>query len=61
MSDQQKLEAFEWFFYYVQSSTNPTIEGAVEILSDAGEEAKHKEVFIALWEKQHAPYKWSGE
>lgn len=58
MGDKQKLEAFEWFFYYVQNHTNPTIEGAVEKLLDVSEEAKHKEVLIALWEKQNAPTKW---
>jgi hypothetical protein len=54
---EQKLEALEWFFEYVGSTTNATIEGAIEYLSNRNLN-DHRIELVKLWEYQNHPTKW---
>ena len=52
-----QIEALEWFFSYVDGSSKPTIEGAIERLEHNGVKS-YKAVLIKLWERQNEPHKW---
>ena len=52
----QQIEALEWFFEYVDSTSTPSVEGAIDKLDHFGVKS-HKAQLIKLWEKQN-DMKW---
>jgi len=55
----QQIEALEWFFNYVDSTSTPSIEGAIDHLDNYGVKT-YKATLIKLWEKQNTT-QWVGE
>ena len=53
---EQENEALRWFFEYVDSTSTPSVEGAIDKLDHFGVKS-HKAQLIKLWEKQN-DMKW---
>ena len=53
----KQIEALEWFFNYVDSTSTPSVEGAIDRLDQFGVKS-HKRELIKLWERQNEPTKW---
>ena len=53
---EQENEALRWFFEYVDGTSTPSVEGAIEEL-DHFKVKSYKTQLIKLWEKQN-DMKW---
>ena len=53
----KQIEALEWFFEYVDSTSTPSVDGAIDKLDHFGVKS-HKRELIKLWERQNEPTKW---